>query len=152
MAISHFIMSNKFLNTILANNFGIPTDEYTNTKIYFGLGIEFDEDTFTFSKEPVAKGFTILPAPIEFTEPANGIIRNKNAIAWPKAEQNWTTGAEQIQYIGLYYKLNNEIELESDSNIYELIGVLPLTPAETVKINERMVLNANTVQIKLSNR
>lgn len=154
MAIARFTLSKEFLNTILANNFGIPTAKYEDTKIYFGLGIEFDEEAFRFTKEPVSEGFTILPDPIEFNEPVNGIIRNKTAVSWPKAEQDWTTGGDQIKYLGIYYKINDESEVETDSNKYhyELIGVLPLAPAETVKINERMVLNANTVQIKLSNR
>lgn len=153
MAVTHFTLSKDFLNTILANNFGIPTSKYADTRIYFGLGIEFDEDTFTFTKEPVSKGFTILPEPIEFNEPLNGIIRNKNAVSWPKADQDWTTGSEKIQYLGLYYKISEESASQMDSNNeYELIGVLPLTPAETVKVNERMVLNASSVQVKLSNR
>ena len=152
MAVTHFVLSKDFLNTILANNFGIPTGKYVDTRIYFGLGIEFDPDTFTFTKEPVSKGFTILPDPVEFNTPANGIVRNKTAVSWPKAEQDWTTGSDKIQYLGLYYKLSDESENNNDSNRYELIGVLPLTPPETVKVNERMVLNANSVQIKLSNR
>lgn len=152
MALTHFTLSKEFLNTILSNNFGIPTGKYVDTRIYFGLGIEFDEDTFTFTKEPVSKGFTILPDPVEFNPAANGIIRNKTAVSWPKAEQDWTTGSDKIQYLGLYYKLSNESDSNTDSNKYELIGVLPLTPAETVKANERMVLNANSVQVKLSNR
>ena len=152
MTVTHFTLSKDFLNTILANNFGIPTSKYVDTRIYFGLGIEFEADTFTFTKEPVSKGFTILPDPIEFNEPLNGIIRNKNAVSWPKAEQDWAVGSEKIQYLGLYYKINTESEVNPDSNTYELIGVLPLTPPETVKINERMVLNANSVQMKLSNR
>lgn len=149
-----FTLSNEFLNTILANNFGIPSSKYSDTKIYIGLGIEFDKIQFRFTKEPVSPGFTILPEPIEFNEPVNGIIRNKNAVSWPKAEQDWTTGGDQIKYLGLYYKINEETEIETDSNKYhyELIGVLPLAPAEVVKVNERMVLNANTIQIKLSNR
>ena len=150
--VAHFTLSKTFLNTILANNFGIPTAKYVDTKIYFGLGIEFDPDTFIFTKEPVGKEFTILPDPVEFNEPANGIIRNKVAVSWPKAEQDWTTGGDKIQYLGLYYKLSEESSDNNDSNKYELIGVLPLTPPETVKVNERMVLNANSVQIKLSNR
>ena len=152
MAISQFTLSKDFLNTILANSFGIPDARYSSNKIYFGLGIEFDEATFTFTKEPVSPGYTILQNPIEFNEPLNGIIRNKTAVSWPKAEQDWTTGAEQIKYLGLYYKLEEESTSESASNRYILIGVLPLTPPETVKTNERMILNANTVQIKLSNR
>lgn len=152
MAVTRFTVSKDFLNTILADSFGIPTSRYTDTKIYVGLGIDFDENAFKFTKEPVSEGFTILPDPVEFNEPANGIIRNKNAVSWPKAEQNWTEGGEQIKYLGLYYKINEESEVVSDSNHYELIGVLPLAPAETVKVNERMVLNANTIQIKLSNR
>lgn len=147
-----FTLSNEFLNIILANNFGIPSAKYQDTKIYLGLGIEFDENQFRFTKEPVSEGFTILPEPVEFNEPVNGIIRNKNAVSWPKAEQDWTTGGDKIKYLGLYYKINDETELIPDSNKYELIGVLPLAPAETVKVNERMVLNANTIQIKLSNR
>jgi len=154
MEVVRFTLSDDFLNTILANNFGIPTSKYADTKVYFGLGIEFDEKTFKFTKEPVSPGFTILPDPIEFNEPVNGIVRNKTAVSWPKAEQDWTTGTDKIQYLGLYYKINDESASEDDSNKYhyELIGVLPLAPAETVKINERMILNANTVQIKLSNR
>ena len=154
MTVTRFTLSKDFLNTILANNFGIPTARYVDTKIYFGLGIEFDEEVFEFTKEPVSKGFTILPDPVEFNEPVNGIVRNKNAVSWPKATQDWTTGSDKIQYLGLYYKINEESDSESDSNKYhyELIGILPLAPAETVKVNERMVLNANTVQIKLSNR
>ena len=81
-----FTLSNEFLNVILANNFGIPSAKYQDTKIYLGLGIDFDETQFVFTKEPVSKGFTILPQSIEFNEPVNGIIRNKNAVSWPKAE------------------------------------------------------------------
>ena len=35
---------------------------------------------------------------------------------------------------------------------YELIAVLPLVPAETVLVGEKMVLNPNSIQLKLSNR
>ena len=152
MTIARFTLSKDFLNVILANSFGIPTTKYVDTKIYLGLGIDFDEEKFEFTKEPVSKGFTILPDPIEFNEPVNGIVRNKNAIGWPKAEQDWTKNGEQIKYLGLYYKINEESDSTGDSSYYELIGVLPLAPAETVKVNEKMVLNANTIQIKLSNR
>lgn len=162
--IVRFMLSPKFINTVLDNSFGIPNENYQSTNIYVGLGIEFDEDNFSFSKEPVSKGFTILSEPVEFNEPLNGIVRNANAISWNKALEDWTAGSEQIKYIGLYYRLYNE-ESFSDSNIqtdnipeeepkydYELIAVLPLAPAETVLMNERMVLNANAIQIKLSNR
>ena len=144
----------EFVNTVSHYKSFFQQNHFADTKIYFGLGIEFDEEAFEFTKEPVSKGFTILPDPVEFNEPVNGIVRNKNAVSWPKATQDWTTGSDKIQYLGLYYKINEESTLESDSNKYhyELIGVLPLAPAETVKVNERMVLNANTVQIKLSNR
>ena len=140
------------VNAILSNSFGIPDARYSSNKIYLGLGIEFDSNTFMFTKEPVSQGYTILPTPIEFNEPLNGIIRNKTAVSWPKAEQDWTTGSEQIKYLGLYYKLEEESGEENTSNNYILIGVLPLTPPETVKTNERMILNAGTIQIKLSNR
>lgn len=154
MDIARFTLSKSFLDNILANSFGIPNAKYIDTKIYLGLGIEFDEEAFEFTKEPVSKGFTILPDPIEFNEPTNGILRNKTAVSWPKAEQDWTKGSEQIKYLGLYYKINDEVDSNADSNMYhyELIGVLPLAPAETVKINERMVLNANTIQLRLANR
>lgn len=164
MTNTRFMLSPKFINNILDNCFGIPNENYPYTNIYVGLGIEFDAETFSFVKEPVSKFFTITEEAVEFSEPVNGIIRNKNAIEWNKATENWTNGDEKIKYIGLYYRLDAE---ESESNIiikddldddtipnynYELIGVLPLIPEETVLINERMVLNPNTIQIKLSNR
>ena len=61
-----FKLSPKFIETVLANNFGIPNTNYTNTTIYVGLGIEFNEDTFTFTKEPVSKWYTINQKPCIF--------------------------------------------------------------------------------------
>ena len=102
--IKRFQLSDKFMNVILDNYFGIPSPEYNDTKIYIGLGIEFDEETFTFTKEPVSKGFTINEVQCEFQEPVNGIIRNKNAIEWARAEKDWTENGETIKYLGLYYR------------------------------------------------
>jgi len=145
-----FMLSPKFIENVLDNSFGLPTENYTNTTIYVGLGIEFDENTFSFTKEPVSKGFTINKDPIEFSTPTDGIIRNIKAIEWDKAKVNWTENGETIKWVGLYYAyqtddLNKEIQ-------YELIAVLPLVPAEEVKINERLVLNPNAIQIRLANR
>lgn len=161
-----FMLSPKFIENILDNCFGMINENYTSTKIYVGLGIDFDAETFSFTKEPVSKFFTVTEEPVEFSEPVNGIIRNKNAIEWNKATENWTNGDEKIRYVGLYYRLDSEESdsepiIKDDESIdedytntynYELIGVLPLIPEETVLINERMVLNPNTIQIKLSNR
>ena len=166
-----FELSPKFINTVLDNSFGIPTLNYQDTKMYVGLGIEFDNENFVFSKEPVSKWYTVLSEPVMFSEPINGIIRNTNALSWNKAQEDWTEQGEQIQYIGLYYRFYNDEsgasgESENTSAIksdieteeplqnyeYELIAVLPLTPAETVLKGERMVLNANSIQLKLSNR
>lgn len=162
-----FELSPKLIDTILDNSFGMPNDNYKSSEIYVGLGIEFDRENFVFSKEPVATGFTILEEPVEFSEPINGIIRNKNAISWSKATEDWTTGTDQIKYIGLYYRLyDEESDSESESRVqsdvsnedqepkynYELIAVLPLAPAETVLMNEKMVLNANAIQLRLNNR
>lgn len=146
--------SKSFLNSILDNTFGIPNSTYPKTDIYVGLGTEFDEDAFAFTKEPVAKGFTILGQPIAFNEPINGIIRNTNPIEWPKATCDWTDDNETISYVGLYYRKETDTV---DGNIqdpyeYELICVLPLVPEETVKLNEKLVLNANSIQIRLANR
>lgn len=145
-------LSPDFLNKILNNNFGTPDNSYSNTQVYIGLGIEFDEENFEFSKEPVSKGFTINENPCVFSEPMNGIIRNINAIEWKKAKVNWTETGETIKYIGLYYRKENETLDQDTEYQYELFGILPLVPEETVLINEKMVLNPNTIQIKLSNR
>ena len=83
------------------------------------------------------------------------VIYNKNAIEWPKAKEDWTKGSDEIRYIGLYSKVNTpdeSSESESQKSEYFLMGVLPLAPSETVLINEQMVLNANSIVIKLSNR
>lgn len=147
-----FKISTKFVNTILDNYFGIPNTNYLDTKVYVGLGIEFDEETFSFSKEPVSKGFTITSTPCEFNEPVNGILRNKNAIVWPKATEDWTKGSDAIKYIGLYYRRESDSFQQTEIYDYELIMVLPLAPSETVVEDEQMVLNPNAIQIKLSNR
>jgi hypothetical protein len=165
----NFKMSPYLINMILNDNFGNPDDTLDNTKIYVGLGIEFDEQKFAFSKEPVAPGFTILNTPVVFDTPVNGILRNKEALEWPIAEADWTNGNETIKYLGLYYNLGNCSEdAESGSGVesgittiaefsgtsenYRLIAVLPLAPAETVLMGERMVLNANSILIRLANR
>lgn len=145
-------LSQNFMKTVLDNCFGVPNTTYSDTSIYIGLGIEFDEKEFAFTKEPVSKGFTINETPCEFNEPINGTIRNINAIEWEKAKTNWTNGDEKISWIGLYYRKEIETNDEEPEYEYELIGVLPMTPPETVLINERMVLNPNTIQIKLENR
>lgn len=144
-----FMISPKLVNTILDNNFGSPTEEYLKTDIYVGLGIEFDEENFEFTKEPVSKGFTILPDPILFETPTYGYIRNIEGIEWPRAKQAWSTSTDPIRYIGLYYKTSEESAQEPE---YELMVVLPLIPEEVVNISERVVLNPNSIQIKLSNR
>lgn len=155
-----FKISPYLLNMILNDNFGNPDDTFLITKMYIGLGIDFDEKLFEFTKEPVSKGFTILPNPINFTEPVNGIIRNKEAIEWPMAAEDWTLDEDKINYIGLYYNLNSEESgsgssydiIGSSENNYKLVVVLPLAPSETVLTGERMVLNTNSIVIKLANR
>lgn len=142
-----FKLSPKLVEMMLENSFSISNDLYTDTTIYVGLGIDFDEETFSFSKEPVSKGFTINKNPCFFSEPVNGIIRNSSAIEWEKAKVDWTKNGDTIKYIGLYYK-----RIENDIPKYELICVLPLIPEETVNVGEKMVLNPNSIQIKLSNR
>ena len=145
-----FMLSPKFINTVLNNNFGIADETYTDTSIYVGLGIDFDEESFSFSKEPVKKWFTINETPIQFGEPINGVIRNELAIEWDKAKVDWTKNSDMIKWIGLYYKYQTD-DLYKEPK-YELIAVLPLIPAETVKTGERIVLNPNSIQLKLSNR
>ena len=145
-----FMLSPKFINTVLNNNFGIADETYTDTSIYVGLGIDFDEESFSFSKEPVKKWFTINETPIQFGEPINGVIRNELAIEWDKAKVDWTKNSDTIKWIGLYYKYQID-DLDKEPK-YELIAVLPLIPAETVKTGERIVLNPNSIQLKLSNR
>lgn len=145
-----FMLSPKFINTVLNNNFGIADETYTDTSIYVGLGIDFDEESFSFSKEPVKKWFTINETPIQFGEPINGVIRNELAIEWDKAKVDWTKNSDMIKWIGLYYKYQTD-DLDKEPK-YELIAVLPLIPAETVKTGERIVLNPNSIQLKLSNR
>ena len=145
-----FMLSPKFIETVLDNSFGIPNESYQDTSIYVGLGIEFDEETFSFSKEPVFKGFTINPVPVKFGEPINGVIRNEIGIEWDKAKVDWTKGSDTIKWIGLYYKyLTDDLDPTPQ---YELIAVLPLIPAETVKMNEKISLNPNSIQLKLANR
>ena len=134
-----FMLSPKFINTVLDNNFGMPTLNYTDTSIYVGLGIEFDERTFSFVKEPVSKWFTVNKNPVEFSTPTDGIIRNVKAIEWPKAKVNWTENGETIKYLGLYYKYQTDDLDKTDQ--YELIAVMPLIPEEEVKANEKLVLN-----------
>lgn len=151
---SRFYFSTKLMNNILNNCFGIPDTSYPQMDIYVGLGIEFDPATFTFTKEPVGKWFTILKDPIKFNPPMNGIIRNAAALVWPKATTDWTLGNEKISYVGLYYKrTSNTITLDdTNKDEYELICVLPLDPQETVLNNETLTLNENSIQLRLSNR
>jgi len=150
MSNSRFMLSTSFINTLLNNNFGIPSFDFPTSDIYVGLGIEFDADTFTFTKEPVSKYFTILENPVKFSNPLNGVIRNLEALEWQKAKVNWTNSGETIKYIGLYYRyLKSEYD---ESYKYELIAVLPLIPEETVKMGEKMSLNANAIQLRFANR
>ena len=148
---ARFELSPAFINLVLDNYVGTPSKTFTNTEIYVGLGIEFDEESFSFTKEPVSKGFTILEDPCVFNDPINGIIRNKNSIEWEKATEDWTTGTDTIKYVGLYYRRVTN-ELDSSDYEYTLIAVLPLVPEETVITDEKVVLNPNAIQIKLSNR
>lgn len=148
----NFELSPSFVNRILNNEFGMVDLAYDSYSVYAGLGIEFDEDTFTFSKEPVSKGFTILENPVLFDDPINGIIRNSSALEWPKATVDWTSGSDTIKYIGLYYRKENINFAINNEYDYELVAVLPLLPEETVKKGEKVTLNANAIEIKLSNR
>lgn len=150
MITSRFMINPDFVNNILDNNFGIPSFDFPNTDIYAGLGIDFNEELFVFTKEPVSKGFTILEKPVKFGDPLNGIIRNIDSLDWPKAKEDWTTGTDTINYLGLYYRYEkNEYDEEYK---YKLIIVLPLQPAETVKFGEKMSLNTNMIQLRLANR
>ena len=146
--IKKFVMSKDVLNNILDNNFGTPSQTFVDTTIYVGLGITFDEQEFVFTDEPVAPGYTINPTPVIFTPPSNATIRNTNSIEWAKAKEDWTKDGKTINYIGLYYKLSDD----GIDPVYQLMGVLPLTPAETVRKGEKMVLNANSIQIQLNNK
>ena len=150
--ITRFMLAPDFVAMILNNSFGVPDEDYTDTHMYPGLGIEFDEDNFVFTKEPVRKGYTILNSPIEFHDPINGVLRNSNSVQWEKAKENWTTGTDKIKYIGLYYRRQNPAFLQEIKYEYKLMVVLPLMPAETVLNGERMVINQNSIQIKLANR
>ena len=148
----NFELSPSFINRILNNEFGTPDRAYNDYSIYVGLGIEFDEDTFSFSKEPVSKGFTILQNPVIFDEPINGILRNMSALEWPKAAVDWTANGETIKYLGLYYRKENINFAVNKKYDYELVAVLPLLPEETVKKGEKVTVNSNAIEIKLSNR
>lgn len=148
----NFELSPSFINRILNNEFGTPDLAYEDYSIYVGLGIEFDEDSFSFSKEPVSKGFTILDTPVIFDEPINGILRNSSALEWPKAMVDWTSGSDTIKYIGLYYRKENINFAINNKYDYELVAVLPLLPEETVKKGEKVTVNSNAIEIKLSNR
>lgn len=150
MITSRFMINPDFANTLLDNSFGMPSFNFPNTDIYVGLGIDFNEETFTFTKEPVSKGFTILEKPVKFGDPLNGIIRNIDALDWPKAKEDWTTGNDMINYLGLYYRYEKG-EYDTEYK-YKLIIVLPLQPAETVKFGEKMSLNTNMIQLRLANR
>lgn len=145
-----FMLNPSFVNTLLDNNFGTPSFNFPTSNVYPGLGIEFDEESFSFTKEPVSKGFTILEKPIKFGDPLNGVIRNIDALEWPKAKEDWTKADETIKYLGLYYRYEKE-ELDTEYK-YELIAVLPLQPDETVLYGERMSLNTNMIQLRLANR
>lgn len=148
----NFKLSPNFVNTVLDNFFGIPRSNFLDTKVYVGLGIEFDEANFCFTKEPVSKGFTINENPCEFNEPINGILRNKKAINWDKATEDWTSGDDKIRFIGLYYRKDSDGFEYDDKFEYELIAVLRLIPEEVVLKGETMVLNPNSIQIRLCNR
>lgn len=148
----NFELSPSFMNRILNNEFGTLDLAYDDYSIYVGLGIEFDEETFSFLKEPVSKGFTILENPVLFDEPINGILRNSSALEWPKASVDWTSGSDTIKYIGLYYRKPNINFAINNKYDHELVAVLPLLPKETVKKGEKVTLNANAIEIKLSNR
>lgn len=165
---TRFMLSPKLIETILDNTFGMRNENYKDTSIYVGLGIDFDPISFSFTKEPVSKFFTVTKEPVTFSEPINGIIRNTDAIEWDKATENWTNGDETIKYIGLYYKVyedesgiesseypiskDNSDESSFDMDEFELIAVLPLFPQETVLVGERLTLNSNSILIKLDNR
>ena len=148
----NFELSPSFVNRILNNEFGMVDLAYDSYSVYAGLGIEFDKDTFSFSKEPVSKGFTILENPVIFDDPINAIIRNSSTLQWPKATVDWTSGSDTIKYIGLYYRKENINFAINNKYDYELVAVLPLLPEETVKKGEKVTLNANAIEIKLSNR
>lgn len=148
----NFELSPSFINRILNNEFGTPDLAYADYSIYVGLGIEFDEDSFSFSKEPVSKGFTILENPVIFDEPINGILRNSSALEWPKAMIDWTSGSDTIKYIGLHYRKENINFAINNKYDYELVAVLPLLPEETVRKGEKVTVNSNAIEIKLSNR
>ena len=146
-------LSPKFIETILDDNFGLPDASIVDTAVYPGLGITFDEETFTFTKEPVSAGFTINETPCTFGEPLNGVIKNTTAISWDKAKEDWTKNGETIKYLGLYWRRKvDDVESQEPTYDYDLIAVLPLSPEETVLINERMVLEPGSIQIRLTNR
>jgi len=150
MANTRFMVNPDFVNMLLENNFGIPTFDFPTSDMYIGLGITFDEATFSFTDEPIKKGFTILEKPVNFGDPLNGIIRNLDAIDWPKATEDWTKNGNTIKYLGLYYRYDKSpYDMEYK---YKLMIVIPLQPAETVLQGERMSLNANTIQLRLANR
>ena len=46
-----FMLNPDFLNTLLDNNFGVPSFDFPSTDVYVGLGIDFDEESFSFTKE-----------------------------------------------------------------------------------------------------
>jgi len=150
MANLRFMLNPDFVNTLLENNFGIPNFDFPTADMYVGLGIEFDPESFSFTKEPISKGFTILEKPVKFGDPLNGIIRNLDGIEWPKAKEDWTKGDDTIKYLGLYYRY--EKSPYDMNHKYKLMVVLPLQPEETVKFGERMSLNPNTIQLRLANR
>ena len=146
------IVSQKFLDMILNDYFGTPSNLISDTKVYAGLGLDFDAHAFKLD-EPVSPGFTILKEPIAFSQPLEGVIRNKNALSWPKAEKDWTVGNQTIKYVGLYYK--KDILSEADEVInseYILFAVLELFPNETILTGDTLVLNTNSIQIEITNK
>ena len=148
MSIERFMLSSKFINTILNNEFGTPDSMYFNSDIYVGLGIEFDSVNFIFTKEPVSRFFTVTKEPVPFSEPVNGIIRNASGIEWPKAEEDWTGANEKIERIGIFDTLDYE-----DSETKELIKplvVLRLATPGSVLRGESVMFAANSIELSLT--
>lgn len=121
-----------FLNLIMGNIFGSKTTPGIPTTYYIGLSSTNPQTSLT---EPTGNGYARV-ACSDFTEPANGVVKNTNSIFFPESTGSWGT----VSYYAVFSSASGSDVLFSGS----------LSPARTVETGTSLAIKQNELKITLA--
>ena len=91
-------------------------------------------------------------APVSF-QVVDGVAKNTDAIIFPKATTNWTSGTSKITHIAFYASHWDPEAGEAGEWVSTIedpvLSVLPLSEPETIQASETFQLNPQAVKMQL---